>query len=90
MKVGEILFCKKNMGDDSFLPELLFFKKGEIYRITKVIKLGVYVIRGRSVGFYFTIIRIWAVNGYNYFDEYFIPLKELRKQKLKKINESIY
>lgn len=87
MKVGESVVCKKNMGDDPFL---LFFKKGEIYKVTEVKKPGVYVIRGRSFGFYFSIIRSWTESdpGCNYFDDYFVSLNECRKLKLKKLYAS--
>jgi hypothetical protein len=48
MNVGERVICIKDMGTDTYLPELLYFKKGEIYRITEFHKTGLYSIRGRE------------------------------------------
>ncbi len=84
MRVGECVVCIKDIGDGTYIPELLFYKKGDIYRITGVYPHGVYTIKARTFSFYFTILHS---EQYYYFDDYFITLKECRKNKLKKINE---
>ena len=85
MKAGDRVVCKKDLGDSTYLPELLFFKKGDIYKISECHKHGIYSIRAILFGFYFTTYL--QVNGYYCFDDYFIALKESRKLKLEKINE---
>lgn len=55
MRVNDRVVCIKNMGDDTYLPELLYFKKGEIYRVTEIKKPGLYVVcsKGKVIWFLF-------------------------------------
>lgn len=74
MKVGDKLICIRTVR--------LCFMKDEIYTVTKVYEDS-YVVFGYE--FYIKS----RVNAHYDFDKYFISLKEMRQDKLKKLNDKI-
>jgi len=73
-KPGDRVVCKY-VDNSEYITR--YFILNEIYTITKVSKVVVYVGE-------LAFKKVWAKEHYN-FDDYFITLKEYRKQKLDKI-----
>lgn len=84
MKVGDIVYCKKNYSN---------IKKGERCKIKNIIGDKIFIEYGGSHWYIFDNSIIHNYNsdgsdGYHYYYEYFLSDSEIRKLKLKKINES--
>ena len=83
MKVGDKVYCIKTLKHYN----LTFFNKGKVYIIAQVRYGNIRISDDVSGSSEFNLLE---PNKDEYkFHEYFITQKEYRKQKLKKINETI-
>ena len=83
MKIGDKLVCIKNRYN---LGRIIVNEKNKIYNIVKIKDYRIYLNSDDGVVnlYYYTVI---GDSLEYYIREYFILLKEHRKQKLEKLNE---
>lgn len=88
MKVGDKIYCKEsriNLYNDNYLYENIV-TKGKWYIITEIDNEHIRI--SSDAGLFFKYRLIFNELYYS-FDDFFMTIKELRKLKLKKINERI-